>query len=55
MKETLKAPKLVKAHLMGGDNRPWFGTPYLHIYGYIVNVGTETAYNCKLHVVAYPI
>ena len=27
--------------------------PYLHIYGYICNVGTNSAYNCKLHIVAY--
>jgi len=50
---TLESPKLVKVNLVGGDNRPWFQTPYLHVYGYICNVGSHTAYNCKLHVVAY--
>jgi len=51
--DTLKAPKLIKVHLMSDDNRPWLGTPYLHVYGYICNVGTNTAYNSKIHVVAY--
>ena len=49
----LKAPKLIKVDLKANDNRPLFGTPYLHIYGYICNVGTNSAYNCKLHIVAY--
>ena len=26
---------------------------YLHIYGYICNVGKSPAHNCKLYVVAY--
>jgi chaperonin cofactor prefoldin len=51
--DTLKAPKLIKVNLRADDNRPWLGTPYLHVYGYICNVGTNWAYNCKLHVVAY--
>lgn len=50
---TLESPKLVKVNLVGDDNRPWFQTPYLHVYGYVCNVGSHTAYNCKLHVVAY--
>jgi len=49
----LQAPKLIKVNLKSDDNRPWLGTPYLHVYGEICNVGTNTAYNCKLHVVAY--
>jgi len=51
--DSLKAPKLIKVDLRADDNRPWLGTPYLHVYGYICNVGTNWAYNCKLHVVAY--
>jgi len=51
--DTLKAPKLIKVNLRADDNRPWLGTPYLHVYGQICNVGTNWAYNCKLHVVAY--
>jgi cell division protein FtsB len=50
---TLKAPKLIKVHLMSDDNRPWLGTPYLHVYGYVCNVGTYIAYSSKIHVVAY--
>jgi len=49
----LVAPKLIKVNLKTDDNRPWFGTPYLHVYGYICNVGTNTAYNSNIHVVAY--
>ncbi|GAG72316.1 unnamed protein product, partial [marine sediment metagenome] len=41
----LKAPKLVK-RLSISDQRPWFQTPYFHISGFVVNVGTDTAYNC---------
>jgi chaperonin cofactor prefoldin len=50
---TLSAPKLIKVHLMSDDNRPFLGTPYLHVYGYVCNVGTNTAYSSKIHVVAY--
>jgi TolA-binding protein len=50
---SLKAPKLIMVDLKSEDNRPWLGTPYLHVYGYICNVGTNTAYNSKIHVVAY--
>ncbi|MEM2915070.1 MAG: hypothetical protein QXH91_06710 [Candidatus Bathyarchaeia archaeon] len=51
--DALKAPKLIKVNLRADDNRPWLGTPYLHVYGYICNVGTNTAYSSKIHVVAY--
>jgi len=51
--DSLKAPKLIKVHLMSDDNRPWLGTPYLHVYGYVCNVGTNTAYSSKIHVIAY--
>lgn len=49
----LKAPKLIKVDLEADDNRPWLQTPYLHVYGYVCNVGTNIAYNCKLHAIAY--
>lgn len=49
----LEAPKLIKVNLKSDDNRPFLGTPYLHVYGEVCNVGSNTAYNCKLHVVAY--
>jgi len=51
--ERLEAPKLVLVNLKSDDVRPWSGTPYLHIYGEICNVGEKTAYDSKLHVVAY--
>jgi len=50
---SLRAPKLIEVHLMSDDTRPLLGTPYLHVYGYVCNVGTNTAYNSKIHVVAY--
>jgi len=50
---SLKAPKLISVDLKAEDNRPWFQTPYLHVYGYVCNVGTNTAFNSKIHVVAY--
>ncbi|MEM1986379.1 MAG: hypothetical protein QXG36_02600 [Nitrososphaeria archaeon] len=49
---SLMAPKLIKIDLKAEDNRPETGTPYLHVYGYICNVGTYTAINSTLHVVA---
>lgn len=49
----LKAPKLSLLSLYSKDERPMIGTPHLHIYGEVWNVGTDTAYDCKLHVVAY--
>lgn len=49
----LKKAKLTKVQLLGTDKRPWFQTPYLQITGCVVNVGTDTAYNCKLHVILY--
>jgi hypothetical protein len=49
----LKVPKLSVLSLYSGDVRPWSGTPYLHVYGEIWNVGSDTAYNCRLHVILY--
>jgi len=54
--DTLKAPKLISVYLHANDVRkvyPWDPNDNLHVYGYICNVGTNRAYNCKLHVVAY--
>jgi hypothetical protein len=51
-RDVLKAPKLVM-DLGYEDVRPYYGTPYLHIHGIVINVGTNVAYNCKLHLVAY--
>ena len=50
--DSLRAPDLV-TRLGMGDERPWFQTPYFHVSGEVWNVGTNTAYNCKLHVVLY--
>jgi len=47
----LESAKLIKVNFHGTDNRPLFQTPYMHITGEVVNVGTHTAYNCKLHVI----
>jgi len=49
----LKAPKLSVLSVYSGDVRPWLGTPYLHVYGEVWNVGSDTAYNCRLHVILY--
>jgi len=53
---TLSAAKLIKVNLRADDVRhvyPWDPEDNLHVYGQICNVGTNTAYNCKLHVTAY--
>lgn len=50
---SLMTPKLVKVDLKAYDTRPWLETPYLHVCGYICNVGTYTALNSTVHVVAY--
>jgi chaperonin cofactor prefoldin len=51
--DSLKGANVVKVNLQADDSRPFLGTPNLHVYGELCNVGTETAYNVKLHVVAY--
>ena len=48
----LKSPKLVTT-LSVTDQRPWFQTPYLQISGEVWNVGSDTAYGCRLHVILY--
>ena len=50
---SLEASKLIRVNLEETDVRPWLGTPYLHLRSVVVNVGSNTAYNCKLHVVLY--
>ena len=51
--DALEVPKLIKVKLLASDDRPWLQTPRLHVYGCVCNVGTNIAYNSKLHVVAY--
>lgn len=48
-----KPANVVKVDLKSDDNRPWLQTPYLHVYGYLCNVGGITATNVKIHVIAY--
>ncbi|MEM2876119.1 MAG: hypothetical protein QXL67_04115 [Candidatus Bathyarchaeia archaeon] len=50
---SLIAPKLVKVDLKAEDIRPLFGTPHLHVYGYVCNVGNYTALNSTIHVTAF--
>lgn len=50
---SLKAPKLTILSVFVDDVRPFLGNPYLHVYGDVWNVGTDTAYNSRLHVMAY--
>lgn len=51
--DSLKAPILRGIDVMASDINPWIGTPYLHIYGYFCNVGTDTTHNAKLYVEAF--
>jgi hypothetical protein len=50
---SIVAPKLISVNLKAEDNRPWFQTPYVHVYGYVVNVGSNTANDAKIHVILY--
>lgn len=52
-RDLLKAPKLSTLSLYSTDERPELGTPHLHIYGEVWNVGNDVAYDCRLNVVAY--
>jgi len=52
-RDTAKAPKLLTLSVRSKDEKPWLGTPHLHIYGEVWNVGDYTAHNCKLNVIAY--
>ena len=51
--ESLKSAKLIMVNFHGTNERPLFQTPYFRITGEVVNVGTYTAYNCKLYVILY--
>jgi hypothetical protein len=51
----LKAPRLITVNLVTSDNRPVSGTPFLHVRGYVCNVGIDTAYNSTIHVEAYRV
>lgn len=49
----LKSAKLISVSLKADDSRPFLQTPRVHVYGYVVNVGTNTANNAKIHVVLH--
>jgi hypothetical protein len=49
----LQAPKVINVGIIATDNRPLLQTPYLHVSGFVCNVGTNFADNTRLHVVAY--
>ena len=51
--DSLKSAKVVSVNLKAEDSRPFLQTPRVHVYGYVVNVGTNTAFNKKIHVVLY--
>lgn len=49
----LQSPNLIKINLGEEDNRTWLATPHLRVQAVIVNLGTNIAYRCKLHVILY--
>jgi hypothetical protein len=51
--DSLKSAKLISVNLKADDSRPFLQTPRVHVYGYVVNVGTNTANNARIHVVLY--
>jgi hypothetical protein len=48
-----KPAKLIQVNLKAEDNRPFLQQSYLHVYGYVCNVGGDTAYNAVLYVEAW--
>jgi len=48
----LGTPKLVSIGLQYTDNQSNTNAPFLHITGYVVNVGNAKANNCTVHVYA---
>lgn len=51
-RDAFKAPKLNLLNLQSSDE--WsLEAPYLYFYGEVWNVGTDTAYDCRIHVTAY--
>jgi len=49
--DSLKTAKLVSVNLKAEDNRSIVQAPFVHVYGYVVNVGNSTAADAKIHVV----
>jgi hypothetical protein len=49
---SLPAAKLISVGMQYIDNRTEVSAPFLHVTGYIFNLGTSTANNCILHVSA---
>jgi hypothetical protein len=50
---SLKGANVIGVNLKATDDRPYFGTPDLHVTGYVCNVGNNIAPNIYLHVVGY--
>jgi len=50
LQSQLATPKLVSIGLQYADNRSDANAPFLHITGYVVNVGSTQANNCTIHV-----
>jgi hypothetical protein len=50
-RDALKAPKLIFVGFNAEDVTS--GVWHLHVWGGVCNVGTDTAYNCKIHIIAY--
>ena len=51
-RDGLKASKVIHS-VSASDTKPMLSTDYLHVVGSIWNVGTNTANNCRLHVILY--
>jgi flagellar basal body-associated protein FliL len=49
----LTAAELVSVNLLADDNRTIPATPFLHVHGYVVNFGTNTAYGWGTEMAAY--
>lgn len=47
----LREAKLMNVGTGASDHREG-DSPYLHVYGYVCNIGREIAYNAKIHVTA---
>jgi hypothetical protein len=50
LQNQLATPKLVSIGLNYTDNRSNVNAPFLHITGYVVNVGSSKANNCTIRV-----
>lgn len=50
---SLKSASLLGVNLKYEDNRPLLQDAYLRVYGNVVNTGSNTAYNAKIHVILY--